>query len=124
MPIASLEFLKFCVTVLTVTSVDVGCNIRNVKYKMKMFVTAVCFLFLLKLKWPKDKSIYDAYSYRLNTKIHLTMLCLSGFELYSRWVPLFCRNPRVIFVKVVVCCAHYINSLFLWYVCVETCDVH
>ena len=28
----------------------------------------------------------------------------------------FCRNRRVIFVKVVVCCAHYINSLFLWYV--------
>ena len=26
---------------------------------MKMFVTAVCFLFLLKFKWPKDKSIYD-----------------------------------------------------------------
>ena len=25
--------------------------------KMKMFVTAVCFLFLLKLKWPKDKWI-------------------------------------------------------------------
>ena len=23
-----------------------------------MFVTAVCFLFLLKLKWPKDKNIY------------------------------------------------------------------
>ena len=22
-----------------------------------------------------------------NTKIRLTMLCLSGFELYSRWVP-------------------------------------
>ena len=22
------------------------------------------------------------------TKIRLTMLCLSGFELYSRWVPL------------------------------------
>ena len=55
----ALLFLKFCVTVLTVTSDDVCCNIRNVKYKMKMFVTAVCFLFLLKLKWPKDKSIYD-----------------------------------------------------------------
>ena len=27
-------------------------------------------------------------SIRLNTKIHLTILCLSGFELYSRWVPL------------------------------------
>ena len=25
--------------------------------------------------------------YRLNTKIPLTMLCFSGFELYSRWVP-------------------------------------
>ena len=23
-----------------------------------------------------------------NTKVRLTMLCLSGFELYSRWVPL------------------------------------
>ena len=30
-----------------------------------------------------------AYIYRLNTKIRLTMLCLSGFELYSRWVPLY-----------------------------------
>ena len=29
-----------------------------------------------------------AYIYRLNTKIGLTMLCLSGFELYSHWVPL------------------------------------
>ena len=28
------------------------------------------------------------YIYRLNTKIRLTMLCLSGFELYPRWVPL------------------------------------
>ena len=26
------------------------------------------------------------YIYRLNTKIRLTMLCLSGFELYSCWV--------------------------------------
>ena len=26
--------------------------------------------------------------YRFNTKMRLTMLCLSGFELYSRWVPL------------------------------------
>ena len=24
-----------------------------------MFVTAVCFLFLLKLKWPKNKNIYE-----------------------------------------------------------------
>ena len=26
--------------------------------------------------------------WRLNNKIRLTMPCLSGFELYSRWVPL------------------------------------
>ena len=26
--------------------------------------------------------------YGLYTKIRLTMLCLSGFELYPRWVPL------------------------------------
>ena len=26
--------------------------------------------------------------YRLNSKIRLTTVCLSGFELYSRWVPL------------------------------------
>ena len=26
--------------------------------------------------------------------VPLTMLCLSGFELYSRWVPLFLRRGR------------------------------
>ena len=26
-----------------------------------MFVTAVCILFLLKLKWPKNKSLYPLY---------------------------------------------------------------
>ena len=30
--------------------------------------------------------------YRLNTKIRLTMLFFSGFELYSRWVPLCKKN--------------------------------
>ena len=33
---------------------------------------------------------------RLNTKIRLTMLCLSGFELYSRCVlPIFDRKPTI-----------------------------
>ena len=27
-----------------------------------MFVTAVCFLFLLKLKWTKNKNIYDVFT--------------------------------------------------------------
>ena len=30
-----------------------------------------------------------AYIYCLNTKIRLTMLCLSGFEVYSRWMLLY-----------------------------------
>ena len=33
--------------------------------------------------------------YRLNTKIRLTMLCFSGFELYSRWVPLTAQRSHV-----------------------------
>ena len=38
-------------------------------------------------KFLGDKNM-PTYIYRLNTKIRSTMLCLSGFELYSRWVPL------------------------------------
>ena len=29
-----------------------------------MFVTAVCFLFLLKLKWPKNKSFYSLFLFQ------------------------------------------------------------
>ena len=31
------------------------------------------------------------------TKIRLTMLCLSGFELHSRWVPLIEANVMAVF---------------------------
>ena len=46
-----------------------------------------------------EKVSFDPYNfritiYRLNTKIRSTMLCLSGFELYSRWVPLT-RGPKL-----------------------------
>ena len=34
-----------------------------------------------------------AYIYHLNTKIRSTVLCLSGFELYSHCVPLALRTP-------------------------------
>ena len=40
--------------------------------------------------------------YRLNTKIRLTMLCLSGFELHSRWVPFFKHRLFDIFALFVV----------------------
>ena len=39
------------------------------------------------------------FIYRLNTKIRLTMLCFSGFELYSRWVPL--HNEELMAKKMV-----------------------
>ena len=42
--------------------------------------------------------------YRLNTKIRLTMLCFSGFELYSRWVPLVVErtadHERTVYIAV------------------------
>ena len=28
--------------------------------KFDMFITAVCVLFVIKLQWPKNKSIYDS----------------------------------------------------------------
>ena len=28
-----------------------------------MFITAVCFIFLIKLRWPKTKSLYDSISF-------------------------------------------------------------
>ena len=40
-------------------------SIRNVKFYIKkmrwntMFITAVCVIFLIKLRWPKNKSLYD-----------------------------------------------------------------
>ena len=57
--------LNSIVVKVTVTSEDVCWSIRNVKfinesfYNMRclvMFITAVCLIFLLKLKWPKNKS--------------------------------------------------------------------
>ena len=60
--------LNLIVVWVTVTSEDVCWSIRNVKflnvsfYNMRcvvMFITAVCLIFLLKLKWPKNKSVYD-----------------------------------------------------------------
>ena len=43
-------------------------SIRNVKFKelqkLKMFITAVCVLSLIKLRWPKNKSLFVATSLR------------------------------------------------------------
>ena len=57
-------YIKLFPNEITITSEDVYCSIRNVKSItemnfMPMFITAVCILFLLKLKWPKTKNFYD-----------------------------------------------------------------
>ena len=49
-------------------------SIRNVKFKelqkLKMFITAVCVLSLIKLRWPKNKSLFVATSLSLRKKKH------------------------------------------------------
>ena len=37
--------------------------------KFNMFITAVCVLFLIKLRWPKNKSIYDTINYSHVTRL-------------------------------------------------------
>ena len=43
-------------------------SIRNVKFiKMRlftMFITAVCVLFLIELRWPKNKSLYEHLNFK------------------------------------------------------------
>ena len=50
----------------------------------------------------KFQSIKYAYIYRLNTNIRLTSLCLSGFELDSRWVSLKIQEKRFLFQRFVM----------------------
>ena len=37
--------------------------------KFNMFITSVCVLFLIKLRWPKNKSIYDTINYSHVTRL-------------------------------------------------------
>ena len=50
-----------------------------------MFITAVCLLFLLKLRWPRNKSIFDI---PLNLSVYKLLLfhpfCISSFQKYAR----------------------------------------
>ena len=43
------------ITIPTISSV----NNSGLLNKFNMFITAVCVLFLIKLRWPKNKSIYE-----------------------------------------------------------------
>ena len=50
-----------------------------------MFITAVCLLFFLKLRWPRNKSIFDI---PLNLSVYKLLLfhpfCISSFQKYAR----------------------------------------
>ena len=75
---------------------------RQVKSKMRfiiMFVTAVCFMFLIKLKWPKSKNIHDLTSFvpnaeceRLSKKLgQLQPLNIKGLQLSEVKLNLFVK---------------------------------
>ena len=40
--------------------------------KFNKFITAVCVLFLIKLPWPKNKSIYDKFALKRVTAVKCT----------------------------------------------------
>ncbi len=42
------------------------------KMRFFMFITAVCFMFLIKLRWPKTKSLYETFTL-------LVSFCLQTF---------------------------------------------
>ena len=42
-----------------------------------MFITAVCLLFLLKLKWPKNKSVYDKQLHQESGLCCFSFICRS-----------------------------------------------
>ena len=50
-----------------------------------MFITAVCLLLILKLRWPRNKSIFDI---PLNLSVYKLLLfhpfCISSFQKYAR----------------------------------------
>ena len=101
------------------TSEDVCWNIRNIKLKsffsemrryFLKFITAVCFLFLLKLRWPKNKSIYHLYS----QKADLNFCCYSTVYYFRRCTLEHTKHQvKVFFFQKWV----YISSLFITAVC-------
>ena len=65
-------------------------SIRNVMLikmrKLTMFITAVCVLFLIKLRWPKNKSLYDTVASSLYTKIAQNICGQDGTFFSSLWL--------------------------------------
>ena len=80
------------------------------RYFLK-FITAVCFLFLLKLRWPKNKSIYHLYS----QKAGLNFCCYSTVYYFRRCTLEHTKHQVKVFFFFQKCV--YISSLFITAVC-------
>ena len=75
-----------------------------------MFVTAVCVLFLIKLRWPKKKNFYDTIKSLLHFAILLRLYILaqfpSSFPFFLRSIsvyagfrrPSFKRSSTIVFL--------------------------
>ena len=48
-----------------------------------MFVTAVCILFLLKLKWPKNKSFYNYSMFRDVAECSMFLVLLTAMQVFQ-----------------------------------------
>ena len=56
-----------------------------------MFITALCLLFLLKLKWSKNKSVYDlGYTPYANMADHSVVAWNELYESEASWASVFC----------------------------------
>ena len=63
-----------------------------------MFITAVCFIFLIKLRWPKTKSLYDTECCLLRctpTNLCNEDLCLSSYAVPAIFATLACHTVAV-----------------------------
>jgi len=58
-----------------------------------MFVTAVCILFLLKLKWPKNKSLYVNETAKIIS---------SGIGALKRLRPFICEETAILLYRALI----------------------
>ena len=54
-----------------------------------MFVTAVCVLFLTKLRWPKKKNFYDTVSHTFLSKTHRSVYMIDRVARLYRGHPVY-----------------------------------
>ena len=56
-----------------------------------MFITAVCVIFLIKLRWPKTKSLYDKVCF---PRVNRQLIEIAIVNYFPRWRPPFDFSQR------------------------------